>query len=95
MGIEAFWGATPGEVMQVIFAAGETQRDLLEVGVLQVWLGRLVSQMKHPDLRSVLPPRRGERRPAAAGRDERYTASEAARWSRYFNEQEQQKAGNA
>jgi hypothetical protein len=93
MKLEEFWATTPGEVALVIYAAAERNLDQLELGVHQVWLGRVVSRMKKPDPRIVLPRRRS--RSGKAPVDEAFTASEAARWRRYFADQERMKAGNA
>jgi hypothetical protein len=43
MGLEEFWGTTPGEVAVVIRAAAERQQDPLELGVDASFYGRAAS----------------------------------------------------
>jgi hypothetical protein len=82
MRLEEFWATTPGEVMVVIYAAGEARLDRLELGIHQVWLGRVVSHQKKPDPAAFLPKRRGRRNRRERTVDENRTHAETARWRR-------------
>ncbi len=92
MSLDEFWKATPGEVAVVMYADGERRLDRLELGVHQVWLGRVLSHMPKPDPARVLPKRRGRKARGARTIDEAFTRQETARWARVFAEQKAESA---